>query len=130
VRRTIEALRKVHPATIPDVTQVTEFQLSASRAAVHAGSGVGKALSSAPWGATPLACAGDSLQVRGSTVRVSQRASGSSYSGAVSVVVTGDDRQFRRPSDVQVLDVGGTDVRVTVEGPDCVLASVASEVAE
>jgi hypothetical protein len=42
--------------------------------------------------------------------------------------VTGDDRQLRRPSDVQGLDVGGFDVRVAVEEPDCVLASVAREV--
>jgi peptidoglycan DL-endopeptidase CwlO len=36
----------------------------------------------------------------------------------VSVVVTGDDRQLRRPSDVQGSDVGEFDVRVAVEEPD------------
>jgi hypothetical protein len=41
----------------------------------------------------------------------------------------GDDGWLRRPSDVQGLDVGGFDVRVAVEEPDCVLASVAGEVA-
>ena len=40
----------------------------------------------------------------------------------------GDDGQLRRPSDVQGLDVGGFAVRVAVEEPDCVLASVAGEV--
>src|SRR6266545_1809267 len=53
----------------------------------------------------------------------------SSCSGAVSVVLIGDDGPLRRPSDVQGLDVGGLDVRVTVEESDCVLASVACEVA-
>jgi hypothetical protein len=50
-------------------------------------------------------------------------------SDAVSVVVTGDDRQLRRPADVYSLDVGGLDVRVAVEEPDRVLASAACEVA-
>ena len=53
----------------------------------------------------------------------------SSCSGTVSVVLTGDAGQPRRPSDVQGLDVGGFDVRVAVEEPDCVLASVAREMA-
>jgi hypothetical protein len=66
---------------------------------------------------------------RGSTVRVRQRTFGVFLLRAVSVVVTGDDRQLRRPSDVQGLDVGGCDVRVAVEEPDCTLASVACEVA-
>ena len=66
---------------------------------------------------------------KGSTVRVRQRASGLRCSDAVSDVVTGDDRQLRRPSDVQSLDVGGLDVRVAVEEPDRVLASVSCEVA-
>jgi hypothetical protein len=53
----------------------------------------------------------------------------SSCSGPVSVVLIGDDWQLRRPSDVLGLDVGGFDVRVAVEEPDRVLASVACEVA-
>jgi hypothetical protein len=53
----------------------------------------------------------------------------SSCSGGVSVVVTGDDRPLRRPSDVHTVDVGGFDVRVAVEKPDRVLAPVAGEVA-
>src|SRR3989441_13356843 len=66
---------------------------------------------------------------RGSTVRVRQRAFRFLLLRRCFRCLDRRRWAAQRPSDVQGLDVGGFDVRVAVEEPDCVLASVAGEVA-